>query len=73
MGPQGYQAVLLAGGSGSNLFPLNQMNLPLALLPVANQPLITYSLRALEAAGIVEVLVVGISNGNDGKFCYHVM
>lgn len=66
MGPQGYQAVLLAGGSGTNLFPLNQTGLPLSLLPVANQPLITYPLRTLEGAGIVDVLVVGNSEiGND--------
>ncbi|CAL8468630.1 g8170 [Coccomyxa elongata] len=43
------------------------MNLPLALLPVANQPLITYSLRALEAAGIVDVLVVCLGESTASK------
>ena len=57
MGPQ-CQAVLLAGGAGASLFPLNNTGNPLALFPVANQPLITYSLRTLEQAGIVDVLVV---------------
>ena len=57
LGPQ-HQAVLLAGGAGSSLFPLNHTGLPLALLPVANQPLITFSLRTLEEAGISDVLVV---------------
>jgi NDP-sugar pyrophosphorylase family protein len=57
MGSQ-YQAVLLAGGAGASLFPLNHTGLPLALFPVANQPLITYPLKALEDAGIHEVLVV---------------
>jgi NDP-sugar pyrophosphorylase family protein len=57
LGPQ-HQAILLAGGAGSSLFPLNHTGLPLALLPVANQPLITFSLRTLEEAGIVDVLVV---------------
>lgn len=58
MGPQGYQAVLLAGGAGASLFPLNHIEVPLALFPIANQPLITYALRTLEEAGIVDVLVV---------------
>ena len=57
LGPQ-HQAILLAGGAGSSLFPLNHTGLPLALLPVANQPLITYPLRVLEEAGITDVLVV---------------
>lgn len=57
MGPQ-CQAVLLAGGAGASLFPLNHTGTPLALLPVANQPLITYALRTLEQAGIVDVLLV---------------
>ena len=57
MGPQ-CQAVLLAGGAGASLFPLNNTGNPLALFPVANQPLITYSLRTLEQAGIVDVLLV---------------
>lgn len=53
-----YQAILLAGGAGASLFPLNHTGLPLALFPVANQSLITYSLKALEDAGILDVLVV---------------
>ncbi|EIE22403.1 nucleotide-diphospho-sugar transferase [Coccomyxa subellipsoidea C-169] len=67
MGPQGYQAVLLAGGSGTNLFPLNQTGLPLSLLPVANQPLITYPLKTLEGAGIVDVLVVCLGETTAAK------
>ncbi len=57
MGPH-CQAVLLAGGAGANLFPLNNTGNPLALFPVANQPLITFSLWTLEQAGIVDVLLV---------------
>lgn len=57
MGPQ-CQAVLLAGGAGATLFPLNHTGNPLALFPVANQPLITYALHTLENAGVVDVLVV---------------
>ena len=57
MGPQ-CQAVLLAGGAGASLFPLNHTGNPLALFPVANQPLITYALHTLEQAGVLDVLVV---------------
>ena len=57
MGPE-WQAVLLAGGAGASLFPLNHTGNPLALLPVANQQLITYALRTLEQAGILDVLLV---------------
>lgn len=57
MGPE-WQAVLLAGGAGASLFPLNHTGNPLALLPIANQPLITYALRSLEQAGVLDVLLV---------------
>ncbi|CAK0780561.1 hypothetical protein CVIRNUC_005094 [Coccomyxa viridis] len=57
MGPE-WQAVLLAGGAGASLFPLNHTGNPLALLPIANQPLITYALRSLEQADILDVLLV---------------
>ena len=66
MGPQ-CQAVLLAGGTGASLFPLNHTGNPLALFPVANQPLITYALHTLEQAGVLDVLVVStlqLAHGN---------
>lgn len=59
-----YQAILLAGGAGASLFPLNHTGLPLALFPVANQPLITYSLKAIEDAGVLDVLVVSVKRHN---------
>ncbi len=62
MGPE-WQAVLLAGGAGASLFPLNHTGNPLALLPIANQPLITYALRSLEQADILDVLLVKSSAG----------
>ena len=57
------QAVILAGGGGSRLYPLNASGLPKVLLPVANRPLLTFPLRTLEEAGITDVLVVSLRSG----------
>lgn len=54
------QAVLLCGGTGSKLYPLNSTGIPKVLLPVANQPLIVYPLKVLEEAGVKDVLVVSL-------------
>ncbi|PSC68176.1 translation initiation factor eIF-2B subunit gamma [Micractinium conductrix] len=51
-------AVLLAGGGGSRLYPLNAGGTPKVLLPVANRPLLTFPLRMLEESGVADVLVV---------------
>ena len=53
-----FQALLLVTGSSDHLLPLNTTGLPAALLPVANQPLITFPLHLLEAGGVHDVLVV---------------
>ena len=42
--------VLLAGGRGSRMYPLTE-NVPKALLPVGNQPLIYYPIKMLETNG----------------------
>lgn len=52
------QAIILAGGGGSRLFPLNADGLPKVLLPVANRPLLSFPLRMLEEAGIADVFIV---------------
>ena len=52
------QAVILAGGGGSRLYPLNSQGMPKVLMPVANRPLLTFPLRQLEEGGITDVLVV---------------
>jgi len=52
------QAVLLAGGGGSRLYPLNASGTPKVLLPVANRPLLTFPLRMLEESGVSDVLLV---------------
>lgn len=59
-------AVLLAGGGGSRLYPLNAAGTPKVLLPVANRPLLTFPLRMLEESGIADVVVV---RGADAMPC----
>ncbi|KAK9828728.1 hypothetical protein WJX72_001741 [[Myrmecia] bisecta] len=53
-----FQAVVLAGSIGSQLYPLNSTGTPKALLPIGNQHLITYPLQTLEEGGIKDVLVL---------------
>ncbi|KAF0993264.1 hypothetical protein HZS_5520 [Henneguya salminicola] len=50
-------SIILAGGSGSKMFPLTE-SYPKCLLNVGNYPLIYYSLKALEIAGFDETLIV---------------
>ncbi|KAJ1650862.1 Translation initiation factor eIF-2B subunit gamma [Dispira simplex] len=53
-----FQAIILAGNKG-HLYPLaTEDNVPKALLPVANQPMISYTLQWLEQAEIQDVIVV---------------
>ncbi|KAG2173592.1 hypothetical protein INT43_005010 [Umbelopsis isabellina] len=57
---QEFQAIILAGyGSSNRLYPIiEEDNLPKALLPVANKPLISYTLDWLEKAGITDAIVL---------------
>ena len=52
------QAVLLCGGGGSRLYPLNASGIPKVLLPVANRTLLSFPLRMLEESGVSDVLLV---------------
>jgi glucose-1-phosphate thymidylyltransferase len=59
------KGVILAGGTGSRLFPLTKVTNK-HLLPVYSKPLIYYPLECLAKAGIEEVLLVtGGSNSGD--------
>lgn len=51
------KGIILAGGTGSRLYPLTKVTNK-HLLPVGQEPMIYHPLRKLVAAGISEVLVV---------------
>ena len=59
------KGVVLAGGSGSRLFPLTKITNK-HLLPIYNKPMIFYPIQTLVEAGIKEILVVtGGRNAGD--------
>lgn len=63
MVPPELQAILLAGGEGERLYPLNEQPdiTPKALLPIANRPLLYYPLKYLMDQGQVtfrEIIIV---------------
>ncbi len=51
------KGVLLAGGTGSRLFPLTRITNK-HLLPIGDRPMISYGIEALVTAGITELMVV---------------
>src|SRR3974390_1308437 len=51
------KGVLLAGGTGSRLFPLTRITNK-HLLPIYDRPMISYAVEALVLAGIDEIMVV---------------
>lgn len=53
-----FQVVILAGGTSKTLFPLVSKDVPKALLPVANRPVLSYVLELLEASNLKDLIVV---------------
>jgi len=56
-----YKAVILSGGTGGSLHPLTE-DIPKALLPIANRPLLSYQLELLEKCGFEEAIVVTLDS-----------
>src|SRR5258707_13745429 len=60
------KGVVLAGGTGSRLFPLTKITNK-HLLPIYDRPMIYYPIQALVDAGIQEILIV-TGGRNSGGF-----
>jgi len=53
-----YQAVVLAGGTASKMYPLTNGDVSKHFLPIANRPMISYQIEMLEKASFRDVIIL---------------
>ena len=56
-----WRGIVLAGGSGTRLFPLTK-SISKQLMPVYDKPMIFYPISVLIKAGIREIAIIGSSS-----------